>query len=51
MRSTKDVSPGMFLTFHREVFLWIVYGVLFNSVPIMAANAVTFILAAAILSL
>lgn len=48
-RSTKDVSLGMFLTFTTGVFLWIVYGMLINSVPVVAANAVTFILAAAIL--
>ncbi len=43
-RSTTDISFGMFLLMTLGVLFWLFYGVLINSLPIIAANAVTLIL-------
>jgi MtN3 and saliva related transmembrane protein len=50
-RSTRDISLGMFSMFCTGVFLWVVYGFLVADVPVIAANVVTFLLAATILVL
>ena len=44
-KSAKDVSMGMFVLFTTGVFLWIVYGVLTKTYPVLIANAVIFCLA------
>ena len=49
---TKDVaaiSLGMYVIFTSGVALWLVYGWLLRAWPIVAANAVTLVLAGAIL--
>ena len=43
-KSAKDVSMGMFVLFTCGVFLWIVYGFLTGTMPVLAANAVIFCL-------
>jgi MtN3 and saliva related transmembrane protein len=48
-RSARDISLGMFAAFTAGVLLWIVYGVLLRAAPIIIANAVTLVLAGAIL--
>ena len=48
-KSTKDISLGMFITFTTGIFLWLIYGILINSPPIILANIVTFILSLTIL--
>ena len=48
-KSTKDISLGMFITFTTGIFLWLIYGILINSTPIILANIVTFILSLTIL--
>ena len=50
-KSTKDISLGMFLSFCTGVFLWIVYGLSVNDVPVIATNVATFVLAFMILFL
>lgn len=50
-KSTKDVSPGAFALLCTGVFLWIIYGIYVNSLPIVASNAVIFALAFTILIL
>ena len=50
-RSTKDISLEMFSLFTAGVFLWLVYGLYLNALPIILANAVTFVLAFIILVL
>jgi MtN3 and saliva related transmembrane protein len=50
-RSADDVSLAMLLTFTTGVFLWLVYGLLVHSWPIIVTNVVTFLLTAAILVL
>ena len=44
-KSAKDVSMGMFVLFTTGVFLWIVYGILTSTYPVLIANAVIFCLA------
>ncbi len=48
-RETGDLSLSMFLLFTLGVGLWLVYGLLHQSAPIVLANAVTFLLALYIL--
>lgn len=40
-KSTKDISLGMFLLMTTGVFFWLIYGIMLNSSPLLAANAVT----------
>ncbi len=44
-KSAKDVSMGMFVLFTIGVFLWIIYGILTRTYPVLIANAVIFCLA------
>jgi len=50
-RCAKDISSGMFLIFTLGVLLWLVYGLYISSWPIIIANAITLILAGAILAM
>ena len=50
-KSADDVSLGMLITFCIGVLLWLVYGLAIGSVPVIAANVVTLLLAGAILML
>jgi MtN3 and saliva related transmembrane protein len=44
-RSAEDVSFGMFFLFSLGVLLWLIYGLVLDAVPIIAANGITLILA------
>ena len=48
-RRTGGISLMMYSGFTLGVALWLVYGILTSAVPIMAANAVTLVLAGTIL--
>lgn len=48
-RSTRDVSLAMFLMMVAGIALWLVYGLLIGDLPLILANAVTLLLASAIL--
>ena len=48
-RRTDGVSLGMYTLFTVGVALWLVYGILIGSWPVIVANAVTLALASAIL--
>jgi MtN3 and saliva related transmembrane protein len=48
-KSTKDISLSMFSIFSFAVFLWFVYGVLINNIPVIIANFLVFVQAFAIL--
>jgi len=50
-KHTKDVSFGWILILTIGVFLWLWYGILINSPPIIAANGLTLILSLIILIL
>jgi MtN3 and saliva related transmembrane protein len=44
LKETRDLSLAMLLLFALGVLLWTVYGVWISSVPIIAANIITFVL-------
>jgi MtN3 and saliva related transmembrane protein len=48
-RSTGDISLGMFLVLMLGLVLWLIYGLLSGDAPLVAANAVTMLLAGGIL--
>ena len=48
-RSTEDISLGMFAVFALGVSLWLVYGIFLNSLPIVITNAITLVLAGAMI--
>lgn len=50
-KSGKDVSARMFVIFSTGVALWLVYGMLIGSLPIIVANVVTLVLSVIILAL
>jgi len=50
-KSAKDISLGMFLTFCTGVLLWLIYGFMIQSLPVILANGVTLVLAGVILVL
>ena len=51
LRSARDISLGMFLIFSVGTALWLTYGLLAHSRPVVAANAVTLVLSISILVL
>jgi MtN3 and saliva related transmembrane protein len=48
-RHTKDISLGMYLIFTCGVLMWLGYGVLLASWPIIIANSITALLAGTVL--
>ncbi len=48
-RSTHDISLVMFALFSTGLVLWLVYGVMIGSLPIVVSNIVTLALALTIL--
>ena len=48
-RSAKDLSLGMFTIFCLGVVLWLIYGILIQDIPVIAANMLTLILASTLL--
>jgi MtN3 and saliva related transmembrane protein len=48
-KKTNDISLGMFILMSTGVALWIAYGFLIASAPVIIANAFTLMLAAYIL--
>lgn len=50
-KHTKDLSFGTYLIMTIGVFLWFIYGVLIEDMPLIIANAVTFTITSTILIL
>lgn len=50
-KSANDVSSVMMITFCIGVFLWFIYGLAIQAMPVIVANAVTLVLALLILLL
>lgn len=48
-RHTADISLGMYALFTLGVALWLSYGILLSSWPIILANSITLLLAGAVL--
>jgi MtN3 and saliva related transmembrane protein len=51
MKETRDLSLVMLLLFAAGVFLWTLYGFWMDSLPIIAANMITFLLILVLLGL
>jgi len=50
-KSTKDISTRMFIILCTGLFLWIIYGIYVNSLPVVGSNGVTLACAIMILAL
>ncbi len=50
-RDVRGISLGMYSVFTTGVALWLVYGWLAGAWPVVVANAITLVLAAAILGM
>ncbi len=50
-KSGKDVSARMLLIFSAGVILWLIYGIMIDSVPVILTNIVTLILSGTIIAL
>jgi MtN3 and saliva related transmembrane protein len=50
-RDVSGISLGMYSAFTLGVFLWLIYGLIAEAWPVVAANAVTLALAVAILTM
>jgi len=48
-RSARDISLGMYVLFCAGVGLWLVYGLLIASWPVIISNFVTLVLSGAVL--
>jgi MtN3 and saliva related transmembrane protein len=50
-RSARDISLGMYVLFCAGVGLWLLYGLLIRSWPVVLSNFVTLVLSGAVLVL
>lgn len=50
-QSAKDVSLGMYVILSVGVALWLVYGIFIVSWPMIISNAITLVLASAVLGM
>lgn len=50
-RHTADISLGMYALFTLGVALWLAYGILLGSWPIIIANSITLLLAGTVLAM
>lgn len=50
-KHTRDLSLGMYAILTTGVFLWLVYGILIKNMPIIIANAISFVFTTIILIL
>jgi len=48
-RHTKDISLGMYAIFTGGVIMWLLYGIMLGSWPIIIANGITALLAGTVL--
>lgn len=48
-RSAKDLSLSMFSIFCLGVVLWLIYGIMVQDIPVIAANMLTLMLASTLL--
>jgi MtN3 and saliva related transmembrane protein len=50
-RSVKDISTGMYVIYAVSVILWLIYGIIIKSEPLILAEISTLILVSAILTM
>ncbi len=48
-KHTKDISLGMYSVFTAGIIVWLIYGLLLSSAPIIIANSITIVLAGSVL--
>lgn len=48
-KNTEGISLGMYVMFVSGVFLWLIHGIIIQDLPVIVANAVTFVLASIVL--
>jgi MtN3 and saliva related transmembrane protein len=48
-RSVKDISSAMYIIYGTSVILWLIYGLVIESMPLILAETITLILVATIL--
>ncbi len=49
LRSVKDISTSMYILYTISVILWLIYGIVIKSAPLIIAEIVTLILVSTIL--
>lgn len=50
-KHARDLSLPMYILFSVGVLLWLIYGIIINSLPVILANGITFILCLYILAM
>ena len=50
-RSVKDISTGMYVIYAISVILWLIYGIIIKSEPLILAEIFTLILVSTILTM
>ena len=50
-KHTKDISLGMYSIFTVGILVWLIYGILLGSTPIIVANCITIVLAGSVLTM
>jgi MtN3 and saliva related transmembrane protein len=50
-RSAKGISLGMYSAFVTGIGVWLIYGLLIDAWPLVASNAITFVLSGLILGM
>ena len=50
-KDTRSISLGMYVVFTTGIGFWLIYGIALNSMPMILANIVTFLLSGTILAL
>ena len=50
-RSVKDISTGMYVIYAISVILWLIYGIIIKSKPLILAEILTLILVSKILAM
>lgn len=50
-RSVKDISTSMYFIYTASVILWLIYGIIIKSAPLVLAEILTLILVSAILTM
>ena len=48
-RSVKDISTGMYIIYGMSVILWLIYGIIIKSAPLIVAEVLTLVLVSTIL--
>lgn len=50
-RSTRDISLAMYAIISTGILLWLIYGIMITSLPVILANAVSLLIVLLILAL